>query len=107
MAAYIASGAQHTLPYYYMLLAEALLAARVPTEAAAACDTGLTVSARIGEVAYDAELHRLRGACARNGSAARRDFETALRIARAQGCRSYELRAAASLASLSESSTSG
>ena len=101
VAAYVASGAQHTLPYYYTLLAEVLLAAGIATEAAAACDTGLAVSERIGEVAYDAELYRLRGACAaKHTLAAQRDFETALRIARAQGCRGYESRAAASLASL-------
>jgi predicted ATPase len=100
VAAYVASGAQHTLPYYYTLLAEVLLAAGSAVDAAAACDAGLAVSARIGELAYDAELHRLHGACATNTLAAQRDFETASRIARAQGCRAYESRAAASLASL-------
>jgi len=69
---------------------------------AAACDAG-SVSARIGEVAYAAELHRLRGVCApKHSLAAQRDFETAVRIARAQGCRGYESRAAASLASLGD-----
>ena len=92
---------QHTSPDDHMLLAEVLLAAGRETEAAAACDTGLAVSARIGEVAYDAELHRLRGACAtQNTLAAQRDFETAFRIARAQGCRGDQSRVAASLASL-------
>ena len=104
VAAYVASGAQHTLPYYYTLLAEVLRAAGIATEAVAACDAGLAMSARIGEVAYDAELHRLRGACAtKHTLTAQRDFETALRIARAQGCRGYESRAAASLASLIDS----
>jgi predicted ATPase len=103
VAAYVASGAQHTLPYYYTLLAEELLAAGMLTEATAACDTGLAVSARIGEVAYDAELHRLRGACStKHTLAAQRDFETAFRIACAQGCRGYESRAAASLALLTD-----
>src|SRR5262249_54087896 len=100
VAAYVASGAQHTLPYYYMLLAEVLRTAGMATEAAAACDTGLAVSARIGEVAYDAELHRLRGACGTNTLAAQRDFAAAVRTARAEGCRGYESRAAASLSSL-------
>jgi tetratricopeptide (TPR) repeat protein len=100
--AYLASGSQHTLPYYYALLADSLLAAGRTTEAIAECDAGLAASARMGEIVYDSELHRLRGECllhAGNGaSEARRHFMTALEIARAQGARPYEVRAAHALA---------
>ncbi len=104
VAAYVAAGSQHSLPYYRAMLAEALLFAGSTRDALAECDAGLVTSARIGEVAYDAELYRLRGECLLRGSAAaadaERDMEASLRIARTHGARLYELRAATSLASL-------
>jgi predicted ATPase len=105
VAAYAGTGAQHSLPYYHAMLAETLLSAGSTQDALVECDTGLATSARIGEVAYDAELHRLRGECLlRCGAASKRDAEreldASLHIARTHGARLYELRAATSLASL-------
>jgi predicted ATPase len=99
IASYSVTGAQHTLPYYIALLADALLASGSPREAMTACDEGLRASERIGETAYDAELHRLRGECRLRlegaaGKDAACDFEAALGIARTQQARSFELRAA-------------
>jgi DNA-binding SARP family transcriptional activator/predicted ATPase len=104
IAGYAATGAQHTLPYYYSLLADALLAVDSPCDAVAACDEGLRISERIGERAYDAELHRLRAECLlRTGGAsaghAEPELREALSIADAQQSRAYALRAATSLAS--------
>jgi predicted ATPase len=100
--AYVASGSQHTLPYYHALLADSLLAAGATTEAIAACDAGLAASARMGEIVNDSELHRLRGECllhaGKGEGEARHHFQTALEIARAQGARPYEVRAAHALA---------
>jgi predicted ATPase len=105
VAAYVATGSQHTLPYYHALLAETLLAAGSPRDALAECKTGLDISAAIGEMAYDAELQRLRGECllrAGDGSVAdaEKALDTALQTARAHEAHFYELRAATSLASL-------
>jgi len=105
ISTYIASGSQHTLPYYQLLLAESLLAAGSTRDALAQCETALATAARIGEIAYDAELHRLRGECLRRAEGASaaeagEELDAALRIACAHGARVYELRAATSLASL-------
>lgn len=105
ITSYVAAGSQHTLPYYYLLLAETLMAAGSADEALAECETALATSARIGEVAYDSELRRLRVECllrtgAMSSTDAERELDAALRIARAHGARFYELRAATSLASL-------
>ena len=103
IAGYASTGAQHTLPYYHSLLADALLAVDSPRDALAACDEGLHTAERIGERAYDAELRRLHGECLlRVGGVSPSDIEAelhqALGIADAQQSRVYALRAATSLA---------
>ena len=65
----------------------------------------LANSAASGQKGADAELHRLRGELVRqlprpDSSEAEESFRTALAIAREQGTRGYELRAATSLARL-------
>ena len=67
-------------------------------------DQGLEQVGRWGEGFYEAELHRLHGEVRRltrpDGAEAQSHFETALRVARSQRAKSWELRAATSLARL-------
>ena len=105
MAAYEATGARLPTPLHLTLLAEALAFAGKIEEGLATLDDALAKAAVSGERGWDAEIHRLRGeltaAChipirrKTEGS-----FRTALAIAREQGTRGYELRAATSLARL-------
>lgn len=78
-------------------------------EALSAVDLAFAVSAATGQAFQDAELHRLKGelvivAGRKSGQASERaaeeSFRTAVNIARAQGARSFELRATTSLARL-------
>src|SRR5262249_62088482 len=81
----------------------AYLAAGRPSEARGAAEAGLALAAQSGHAA-DAELHRLLGEIVVAGGGppadAEAEFQRALEIARSQEARSYELRAATSLARL-------
>src|SRR5262249_12750195 len=98
------TGSQSGAPALLAVLAEAQRAADHLPEAQGTVATALAVSARTGLFFYDADLHRLDGdlllatAGAADGAAAR--YHRALAIAREQGARSLELRAATSLARL-------
>jgi predicted ATPase len=84
-------------------LAEALAAAGMPAEAARAVGDGLRLSHANEDRDSAAELLRLRGhlhAQAGDGAAAEADFEAAIALARQQGAKLWELRAAGSLARL-------
>jgi predicted ATPase len=90
---------------FLTLLAEALALAGKIEEGLAALDDALGTAAVSGERGWDAEIHRLRGEfTARlpypDPAKAEDSFRTALAIAREQGTRGYELRAATSLARL-------
>jgi predicted ATPase len=90
-------------PCHLALLAEALALAGKVDEGLAVLDEALANSAASGQKGTDAELHRLRGELARRSprsdpAEAEASFRTALAIARKQGTRGYELRAATSLA---------
>ena len=86
------------------LLAEAQRAAGQLAEAQGTVATGFAVAAQTGQPLFDADLHRLDGdlLLATGGDADEADarYHRALAIAREQGARSFELRAATSLARL-------
>jgi predicted ATPase len=105
MAAAEATGTRASTPLYLTLLAEALALAGKIEEAFAALDDALATAAVSGVRGWDAEIHRLRGELTGqlphpDPVKAEHSFRTALTIAREQGTRGYELRAATSLARL-------
>jgi predicted ATPase len=92
-------------PVYLGLVAEALMFAGEVEEGIAELDQALARSTESGERWWDAELHRLHGdlVCRLERpdlDRAERSLHTALSIAREQGTRGFELRAATSLARL-------
>ncbi|HEX3414600.1 MAG TPA: hypothetical protein VHT00_23100, partial [Stellaceae bacterium] len=105
MAAEEATGARVYTPFDLALLAEALALAGKIEEGLATLDDALAKAAVSGERGWDAEIHRLRGELTGrlphpDPAKAEESFRTALAIAREQGTRGYELRAATSLARL-------
>jgi len=105
MAASAATGTRSNTPFYLALLAEALAFAGKIEEGLAALDDALATAAASGLRGWDAEIHRLRGELTArlpdpDPVKAEDSFRTALAIAREQGTRGYELRAATSLARL-------
>ncbi|HEX9370854.1 MAG TPA: AAA family ATPase [Roseiflexaceae bacterium] len=104
LADFQATGARLRWPYYLALLAEIYGSAGQPATGLSVLDEALAVSATHGECWWDAELHRLRGelllAQGAQEATAAAAFQQALAIARDQGARSLELRAATSLGRL-------
>jgi predicted ATPase len=105
LAAYEATGARLSTPLLLTLLAEALAFAGKIEEGLAALDDALAKAAVSGGRGWDAEIYRLRGELTArlpypDPAKAEDSFRTALAIAREQGTRGYELRAATSLARL-------
>jgi len=98
------TGSQAGAPALFALLAEAQQAAGQLAEAQGTAATALAVAAQTGSFFGDADLHRLDGdlLLATGGAAdeAAARYHRALAIAREQGARSLELRAATSLARL-------
>ena len=94
------------VPHFLCLLAEREIAAGRPLNAAADLVDAQALLAHNGNAQHAAEAMRLLGEvslredCAGARQDAQRHFESALAIARAQGARSLELRAASSLARL-------
>jgi len=87
------------------MLAEALALAGKTEEGLPALDDALAKAAVSGAKGWNAEIHRLRGELTGrlpypDPAKAEDSFRTALAIAREQGTRGYELRAATSLARL-------
>jgi predicted ATPase len=93
-------------PCYLALLAEALTRANQTEQALEAIDNALAAVSATRENFYLAELHRLRGVLLRrlrpqqNEARAESECLQALEIAKSQGARSLELRAATSLGHL-------
>jgi TOMM system kinase/cyclase fusion protein len=106
LAGWMRTGARAGLTYFPTTLAAVCLRAGHHDECARVLDEAATLAASNREVFYEAELHRLRGelALARGGQEAWAEaearFRRALEVARNQGARAWELRAAESLARL-------
>jgi predicted ATPase len=105
MAAWRATGAEALRPYYLALLAEASGKRGQVEEGLHLLAEALAVAKDTGECRWDAELHRLKGELLVARSAephaeAATCFRQALTIANGQQAKSYELRAAMSLARL-------
>jgi predicted ATPase len=105
LAATEATGARGNTPFYLTLLAEALALSGKIEEGLATLDDALAKAAASGEKGWRAEVHRLRGELTSrlpypDPAKAEHSVRTALAIAREQGTRGYELRAATSLARL-------
>src|SRR5262249_55780734 len=104
LAAYAAQGNKIYVPFYQGLLAE--IGAQGDAEGALSrIEEALTLAGETGEHWSDAFLHRLRGETLlkrhpANTAAAEDAFLTAIAIAQQQKARSFELRAALSLAKL-------
>ena len=102
LVAYRATGALTGVPYDLALLAEACGQAGLVEEGLAALGEALTIVDHTGERNHEAELHRLEGELRLRHEEpvgeAEFCFRRALDIARRQGARSLELRAAVSLA---------
>ena len=95
-------------PFFETILAEAEVEAGQTEVALATINHTLAESERTGQRWYDAELHRTRGEIllkqnAANSAPAEQAFLTAIAIAQHQKARSFELRAALSLAKLYQS----
>jgi predicted ATPase len=100
-----ATGANLITPYWLALLASAHGRLGQAKEGLAATTEALAEVARTGERFWEAELHRLNGQLllecdAANEAEAEACFHRAIETARAQKARSWELRAATSLARL-------
>jgi predicted ATPase len=105
LAGYWATGARHRSPYLLALLAEAHGKAGETSEALEVVAEALERGEKTGERCFEAELQRLRGELLRAlpGSdrlEAEARFRQALAVARGQGARMWELRAATSLGRL-------
>jgi predicted ATPase len=105
MAATEATGTRVNTPLFPALLAEALAFAGRIEEGLAALDDALARAAVSGVRSWDGEIHRLCGELTGrlpypDPAKAEHSFHSALAIAREQGTRGYELRAATSLARL-------
>jgi predicted ATPase len=93
---------------YKATLAEAEARAGDVDRAVAVLDEALATSERTGHRAFDAELHRVRGETLlkrdpANLVSAEQAFQTAIAVAKHQGTRSFELRAALPLSKLYQS----
>jgi predicted ATPase len=105
LAAAEATGARDAIPFHLALLAEALALAGKIEEGLAALDDALAQALAFDVRGWNAEIHRLSGELTSrlpypDPAKAEDSFRTALAIAREQGTRGYELRAATSLARL-------
>ncbi|HSB09431.1 MAG TPA: protein kinase [Blastocatellia bacterium] len=105
LASSLAIGTRQQHGYFLALLAEALNQAGRVEEELEALREGMDVAQQTNEPFYDAELYRLRGdALAKAGvvspSEAETCYQRAIEIAREQQAKSFELRAAMSLARL-------
>jgi len=104
-ADYRASGAEVFAPYFLALLAEGGAALNQVKEALDSLHAGVEMIERMGQHWCEAELHRLKGQLLLqqspdNSEEAESCFQKAISIAQSQSAKSWELRAATSLAKL-------
>ena len=94
----------YALTFYVALLIDAALANGMDQEASRALDKAFDLVERTGERWWEAELHRLRGQSLVKATDRTHEaevcYQNALRIAREQGAKSLELRAAISFSQL-------
>lgn len=99
-----AAGTDLFAPYFLSLLGDVALRANQADECVAALDEAATLSNRTGERWWESETHRLRGEflVTQGGDFAEAEarFEKALSVSRQSDAKSFELRAAVSLARL-------
>jgi TOMM system kinase/cyclase fusion protein len=100
-----ATGGELRLPYYLALLAEACGKADQANEGLTLMSEALTVVEKTEERFWEAELHRLKGELllqqsSDNAAEAETCFHQAMEVSRRQQAKSWELRAATSLAKL-------
>src|SRR5215471_17280019 len=105
LVTYRTTGAEISRPYYLALLAEAYGIQGEPEEGLTALAEALTLTDTTGERWYEAELYRLKGELLLQQSSdhqaeAESCFHQAIAIAQNQQAKSWELRAATSLARL-------
>lgn len=104
LAGYRSSGAEIGLPQFHALMAYALMSAGRLDEALDAVDEVLELARDNGDAYYNAELRRLHGELLLQTGAAEAEaeacFQDAIEVAKQQSARSWELRAATSLARL-------
>ena len=108
LATYAKQGNKAFVPIYQALLAELEVESEGPERALARIDEALALANETGEHFSDAFLHRIRGEILlkrdpSNTAPAEEAFLTAVAIAQQQKARSFELRAALSLAKLYQS----
>ena len=104
LAGFRSTGARLPLPFWLSFQVESCLRAGRAAEGLRAVEEALSLSRRQLDRFYEAELCRLRGAllclAPADPASAEASFREAIGIARRQGARSLELRAALSLAAL-------
>jgi predicted ATPase/class 3 adenylate cyclase len=111
MNAWLATGAEVAKPYFLAVLADAERRLGQCADGLRRLDEGLAVVEELNDRFYEAEIHRLKGELMldRQSGANRRSeaeaeaeasYRRALRVARKQSAKSWELRAAMSLARL-------
>jgi predicted ATPase len=102
LALMAATGNQASLPLHAAMLAEVQRTAAQRAEAMATVERALAVAAATGQPFWDADLTRLKGELVLESGGAASEaeslFRQAIAIAREQGARALELRAATSLA---------
>ena len=103
LAAYRSTGSTNSVPIFLSALAKAHFVLRQFDEAWHCLNEGMTIIETTKEVLYEAEVNRLAGEIAllsRGAASAGPYFERARAVARQQQAKSWELRAAMSLARL-------
>jgi predicted ATPase len=108
LQAYLAQGNKSDAPLFHGMLAELEAATRGPDSALTLIDKGLTIAEETGARFMEPYLHRLRGDILlkrdpADPARAEDAYQSAIAIAKEQGARSFELRAALALAKLYQS----
>ena len=111
MEAWLATGAEVARPYFLALLADAERRQKRCAAGMQMLDEGLAVVEELSDKFYEAEIHRLKGelilqqhseaaTSSKTEDEAEASYRRAFRVARDQAAKSWELRAAMSLARL-------